>query len=95
MVLWERQEITSESAQSMIIEPDGRGLAVHVTASRPGEARLVIWNPAEQGWVALAPQPVRPGEICTFTGAAAHAKVRLRFAPAAFPATVSAWAVPE
>jgi hypothetical protein len=95
MVLWEKKEITGEPAQSMIIEPDGRGLAFHVTASQGGEARIEAWNPPEQAWMALASQPVRPGEICTISGAAAHAKVRLRFASAAFPATVSAWAVSE
>lgn len=68
---------------------------LHLLSDREGELRLVVWNPAAREWLELAPIPVCAGVLCGVSPLPAHAKLRLRFTPAAGRATVSAWVVPQ
>lgn len=95
MLLWEKERITKRQT-SMILEPNSvesvAGLTLNLTSDQPGEAAVLVWNPADQSWMEQESVPVQPNHLCSLTPPP-HTKVRLAFTPKETPAVVSAWGV--
>jgi len=93
ILLWEKEPITART-ESMILEPDGRAFTLHLTSDQPGEARIMVWNPAGKAWMEMDGVSVGAGRLCTMA-TPDHSRVRLTFVPGQAPCVVSAWAIPE
>jgi hypothetical protein len=90
MLLWEKEKITAR-ALSMMVEPNEGCLTLNLTSDQPGEAGVLVWNPADQSWTEQDKVTVQANRLCTLT-TPAYTKVRLAFTPAQKSAVVSAWA---
>lgn len=92
MILWEKEQMSART-ESMILESEDGPLSLHLTSDQPGEARVMVWNPAGLAWIELEGIWVQANRLCTLP-TPVHSRVRLTFAPGQTPCVVSAWAIP-